>query len=76
MGETGTCDSDTLREHLLRSSFDTVMGTLRFTPSGLPDATIQLCQWQGGALEIVGPESAATAAPRPPSTLPQPLRAS
>ena len=69
VGETGTCDSETLREHLLRTSFDTVMGSLRFTPSGLPDAAIQLCQWQGGALEIVGPDDVATAALRPPSTL-------
>ena len=50
------------------------MGTLRFTPSGLPDAAIQLCQWQGGSLEIVAPEGATTAASRPPSALAQALR--
>ena len=72
VGETGTCDSGTLREHLLRTSFDTVMGSLRFTPSGLPDAAIQLCQWQGGSLEIVGPGGVATAEPKPPPTLSQP----
>ncbi len=33
---TGTCDSEALRAHLLTNSFDTVMGRLRFEPSGTP----------------------------------------
>ena len=61
---TGTCDSAALRGYLLQASFETVVGPLRFTPSGLPEAAIQLCQWQGGRLEIVYPEAAKTAAAR------------
>jgi branched-chain amino acid transport system substrate-binding protein len=57
---TGTTDNGVLREELLRGTFDTVMGSLKFLESGLPDATIQLCQWQGDRLEIVYPEGART----------------
>jgi branched-chain amino acid transport system substrate-binding protein len=57
---TGGTDDKAMREALLRDSFATVMGDLRFTESGLPDATIQLCQWQGDSLEVVYPENART----------------
>ena len=57
---TGTTDNGVLREELLCGTFDTVMGSLKFLESGLPDATIQLCQWQDGHLEIVYPEGAPT----------------
>ena len=57
---TGTTDNGVLREELLRGTFDTGMGSLKFLESGLPDATIQLCQWQGDRLEIVYPKGART----------------
>ncbi|MDA0797901.1 MAG: ABC transporter substrate-binding protein [Chloroflexi bacterium] len=60
VASTGGTDAAVMREALLRDSFDTVMGELRFTESGLPDATIQLCQWQGESLEVVYPENART----------------
>ena len=60
----GTCDDEPVREKLLSMTFDSVMGPLRFTETGLPDAKIQLCQWQGGELQIVYPEAARTAAAR------------
>ena len=57
---TGSWDNEALRENLLKMEFDTVMGKLRFANDGLPLATMQLCQWQNGTLEIVYPESAMT----------------
>lgn len=57
---TGSCDSETLRDYLLKSSFPTVMGELRFQENGLPSATMQLSQWVDGQLRIVYPESAKT----------------
>jgi branched-chain amino acid transport system substrate-binding protein len=57
---TGSWDNEVLRENLLKMEFDTVMGRLRFGEDGLPLATIQLCQWQNGTLEIVYPELAKT----------------
>jgi hypothetical protein len=45
---------------MFKLEFDTVMGRLRFGQDGLPLATIQLCQWQNGTLEIVYPDSAKT----------------
>ena len=36
------------------------MGSLKCLEPGLPDATIQLCQWQGDRLEIAYPKGART----------------
>ncbi len=57
---TGSWDNEALRENMFKLEFDTVMGRLRFGQDGLPLATIQLCQWQNGTLEIVYPDSAKT----------------
>ena len=57
---TGTTDNEVLRKELITGTFGTVMGELKFLDSGLPDATIQLCQWQGESLEIVYPAGAVT----------------
>ena len=66
---TGSCDSEMLRAHLLTNAFDTVMGSLRFTPDGMPSGTIQLCQWQAGRIEVVYPQAVATAKARLSSTV-------
>jgi branched-chain amino acid transport system substrate-binding protein len=60
----GTWDNEVLRGTLLKRSFQTVMGEIRFRESGLPDSTIMLCQWQNRKLEIVYPNWAKTAEAR------------
>ena len=57
---TGGWDNEELRNSLLGMEFDTVMGKLRFAANGLPNASMQLCQWQDGSLQIVYPDSAKT----------------
>jgi len=61
---TGNLDNAALRETLLRRTFKTAMGELKFGANGLSSGWMKLCQWQNGKLEIVYPESERTAAPR------------
>lgn len=61
---TGTLDNEALRETLLRRTFRTAMGVLRFGENGFSSGRMKLCQWQNGKLEIVYPDSARTAAPK------------
>ena len=61
---TGSLDNEALRETLLRQTFSTVMGKLRFGENGLSTGAMKLCQWQNGKLEIVYPDSERTAVPR------------
>jgi branched-chain amino acid transport system substrate-binding protein len=60
---TGNLANEALRETLLRRTFKTAMGELRFGANGLSSGRMKLCQWQNGKLEIVYPESERTAAP-------------
>lgn len=57
---TGSLDNDELRNALLKMTFETVMGTLRYGEDGLPIATFPVAQWQDGTPEIVFPEEAKT----------------
>ena len=61
--QTGSVDNEALRETLLRETFSTVMGKLRFGAHGLSTGAMKLCQWQNGKLEIVFPDAERTAAP-------------
>ncbi len=60
---TGNFDNESVRDTLLRQTFSTVMGKLRFGENGLSAGAMKLCQWQKGKLEIVYPDSDRTAAP-------------
>jgi branched-chain amino acid transport system substrate-binding protein len=60
---TGNLQNEALRETLLRQSFTTVMGKLRFGANGLSAGAMKLCQWQNGNLAIVYPDSDRTSQP-------------
>jgi branched-chain amino acid transport system substrate-binding protein len=57
---TGSLDNHKLREAVLKMTFDTVMGQLRFGEDGLPVASFPVAQWQNGVPELVFPEAAKT----------------
>ena len=58
--QTGGTDNHKIREALLKNSFDTIIGPLRFDESGLPIATFPVAQWQNGKPELVYPARAKT----------------
>jgi branched-chain amino acid transport system substrate-binding protein len=52
-----------LRGALLKNTFDTVMGPMRFGEDGLPIATFPVAQWQDGTPELVYPDRSKTKEP-------------
>lgn len=57
---TGTLDNAVLREAVLKMTFDTVLGPLRFAEDGLPITTFPVAQWQGDTPEMVYPDRVKT----------------
>lgn len=68
----GTLDNDELLDHILQTSFDTVIGQLRLGDVGelehitWPPGYV-IVQWQDGAVEVVIPSVVATADPAYPT---------
>jgi branched-chain amino acid transport system substrate-binding protein len=56
----GTLDNEAVRQAVLKTSFETVLGPLRFGENGLPIATFPVAQWQDGVAQLVYPERAKT----------------
>ena len=57
---TGNLDNEALRDAVLKTTFETVLGPLRFGEDGLPIATFPVAQWQEGRAELVYPQRAKT----------------
>jgi len=63
---TKSLDNSVLRDYIVSHSFDTVIAqNLGFDERGVPSYSMVTLQWQGGKLEVVWPQSAQTAKPRP-----------
>ena len=56
----GSLDNAAIRDAILKMSFDTVMGPLRYGEDGLPISTFPVAQWQDGTPQIVFPKEAMT----------------
>jgi branched-chain amino acid transport system substrate-binding protein len=56
----GSLDQDKLAEWLHSNEVETILGPLAWDETGAPTKDFLLAQWQGGAVEIVAPEDAAT----------------
>ena len=56
----GSLDQEAIKDWLHANSVDTIVGPLSWDETGRPQGGMLLAQFQDGALEIVGPESAAT----------------
>jgi branched-chain amino acid transport system substrate-binding protein len=57
---TGGLDNEKLRAAVLKMTFETVMGPLRYGEDGLPIATFPVAQWQDGTPQLVFPQEAKT----------------
>jgi branched-chain amino acid transport system substrate-binding protein len=53
-------DQKALADWLHANTVDTIVGPLKWDETGVPLGTLLLAQWQGGILQIVQPDSAAT----------------
>ena len=66
----GKIDQTALADWLRANSVPTILGTLRWAPTGEPQTTFMLAQWQAGKVEVVAPKEAATTDkvvfPKPP----------
>jgi branched-chain amino acid transport system substrate-binding protein len=58
---TGTLDNKVLREAVVKMTFDTALGPIRFEEDGMPIADFPLAQWQGDTPEMVYPDRVKTA---------------
>ncbi len=56
----GAIDQDKLADWLHANQVQTILGPLRWSPTGEPQSTFILAQWQSGSVEIVAPAVAAT----------------
>ncbi len=56
----GSLDQDAIRDWLHENPVETIVGPLDWDESGRPQGDMLLGQFQGGSIEIVSPESAAT----------------
>jgi branched-chain amino acid transport system substrate-binding protein len=58
--EVGSLNQAKLISWLHTHTVQTIVGPLKWDKSGVPEGSLLLSQWQGGALQIVAPKSAAT----------------
>ena len=56
-------DKEKLRDYIAKSTFQTINGPIKFKGSENTETPSMILQWQGDNLEIIWPESAATAKP-------------
>ena len=56
----GSLDQDAIKDWLHANTVDTIVGPMSWDGTGRPQGDMLLGQFQGGAIEIVAPESAAT----------------
>jgi branched-chain amino acid transport system substrate-binding protein len=56
----GKIDQTALADWLRANSVPTILGTLKWAPTGEPQTTFMLAQWQAGKVEVVAPKEAAT----------------
>jgi branched-chain amino acid transport system substrate-binding protein len=58
--EVGSLDQAKLADYLHNNEVPTILGPLTWDETGAPQSEFLLAQWQGGKVEIVAPEEAAT----------------
>jgi len=56
----GRIDQNALADWLHANAVDTIVGPLRWGPTGVPVGTGLLAQWQNGTLQVIAPKSSAT----------------
>ncbi|TCO49776.1 amino acid ABC transporter substrate-binding protein [Actinocrispum wychmicini] len=56
----GKVDQAALADWLRANQVPTILGTLKWAPTGEPQTAFMLAQWQGGKVEVVSPKEAAT----------------
>jgi branched-chain amino acid transport system substrate-binding protein len=56
----GRIDQKAMAAWLHSHTVDTVVGPMKWDATGVPEGSLLLAQWQGGALRILAPKSAAT----------------
>lgn len=61
--KTGGTDHKKLRDCIAKTTFQTINGPIKFAGSENTETPSMILQWQKGDLEIIWPESAATAKP-------------
>jgi branched-chain amino acid transport system substrate-binding protein len=56
----GRLDQSAMQNWLHTHTVQTIVGPLKWDPTGVPEGTLLLAQWQNGKLQIVAPSSVAT----------------
>jgi branched-chain amino acid transport system substrate-binding protein len=61
--KVGSTDPKALRDYIAANTFETINGPMKFSGSENTETPSMILQWQKGDLEIIWPESVATAKP-------------